>query len=135
MVSASGQVSSRVHGSREGYVLELFARSQHQQPSDVRFMLARALVLAHLTVIAQPVAKVDALDHPRVPLVATQTGDGGKHVLDVAMSPVLALDLGDGCDVPGAKGLCCARQDHQRDDGDEQEVLCGDGHVGDSEGR
>jgi hypothetical protein len=47
-----------------------------------------------LGVVAEPVAKVDALDHHRVPLVASQTGDSGEHIFDIAMAPVVALDLG-----------------------------------------
>ena len=49
--------------------------------------------------IAQPVPKIDALDHGRGPLVARDEGDSLEHVFDVAMAPVLAFDGGDGGDV------------------------------------
>jgi len=51
------------------------------------------------SLVAQPIAEVDALDLGRSPFVASDEGDGLEHVLDVAMAPVLALDGGDGGDI------------------------------------
>lgn len=46
-----------------------------------------------LRVVAQPVAKVHALHEHGSPLLAPEEGDGRQHVLNVAMSEVVALDL------------------------------------------
>lgn len=46
-----------------------------------------------LRVVAQPVSKVHALHEHGGPLLAPEEGDGRQHVLNVAMSEVVALDL------------------------------------------
>lgn len=56
------------------------------------------------SLIAQPVTKINAFDHGGGPFVALETDDGLEHILDVAMSPVLAFDGGDGGDVWRAQG-------------------------------
>ena len=45
------------------------------------------------------------LDHHGVPFVTAQAGDGGQHVLDVAMTPVLPFNFGDGCDVASTESV------------------------------
>ena len=61
-----------------------------------------------LRIVAQPVAKIHALDHHRRPLVSLETRDRLEHVLYIAMAPVVAFDLGDRGDVPSSK-CCCGR--------------------------
>ena len=65
-----------------------------------------SLITYHrLGVVAQPVAKVDTLDHHAGPFMAFQEGYLLEHVFDVAMAPVVAFDLGDGGDVTSAEGV------------------------------
>lgn len=56
------------------------------------------------SLVAQPVAEINALDHGGGPFVALEAGDGLEHVFDVAMAPVLALDGGDGGDIWDVSG-------------------------------
>lgn len=67
-----------------------------------------------LTVIAEPIAKVRSLDHHRSPFVAFDEGNRGEKVLNVAMPPIVAFDLGERADVASAE--CCSwrGQEEQR---------------------
>ena len=67
-----------------------------------------------LRVITQPVAKVNAFDHHAGPLVTLKTSDLLEHIFDVAMAPVVALNLGDGGDVTCTEGM--RRCDQAEDD-------------------
>jgi len=69
------------------------------------------------------------LDHHGIPFVAAQTGDGSQHIFDIAMTPILALDLGNGRDISSTKSVGFAWKEHQKGDGDKQEILGLDSHV------
>ena len=73
-----------------------------------------------LRVVAEPVAEVGALNHQGGPFLAVQEGQGLEHVLDVAVAPVVALDLGNRGDVAGAKGGRLAGH-HDQDDAQDQQ--------------
>jgi len=45
-----------------------------------------------------------------------QTGNCRQHIFDVAMPPVLALDLGNRSNVPGAECISFGGQKHQHKD-------------------
>lgn len=47
-------------------------------------------------------------------------GDRLEHVLDISMSPVVALDLGNGGDVAGAEGRGFAGEDNEEQTEDQQ---------------
>lgn len=70
-----------------------------------------------LGVVAEPIAKVDTLDVHLGELLAVagaahQKGEQG--VLDIAMTPVLALDLSGRGDVASAEGMAGARQEDEQ---------------------
>lgn len=77
-----------------------------------------------LGVVTEPIAKVDALDvHLGELLVAGSAAhqQGEQSVFDVAMAPVLALDLGRRGDVAGAESMARAREeDKQHQAGEEK---------------
>jgi hypothetical protein len=45
-----------------------------------------------ILLIAQPISKVDTLDHARSPFVALDESERLDSVFDIAMAPILALD-------------------------------------------
>lgn len=86
---------------------------------------SRLTYIDSLGVIAKPIAKVDALDvhlGELLSVAGTAHQEGKQSVFDVAMAPVLTLDLGRGGDVASSKGMRGARQkDEQQQAGEEEE--------------
>lgn len=58
-----------------------------------------------VSLIAQPVAEIYALDHGGSPLMTVDKGQGLEDIFNIAMAPVLAFNCRDGCDVSGPKGM------------------------------
>jgi len=53
-----------------------------------------------------------------------------EGVLEIAMTPVLAFDLGDAGDVASPEGMGSAHEEKQDDDAEETRGLLREGHVG-----
>lgn len=105
------------------------------------------------SLVAQPVSKVNALDHGGGPFVAVDEGDCFEDVFDIAMAPVLPLESGDRSNVwdgsnvsegrsnvmresrhtAGAKGVDLRQQEQQaHDQGGEARTEEGHGWVGEN---
>ena len=75
-----------------------------------------------LGVVSEPVTEVDARDHHSGPFLAVDEGQSLEHVFDVAMSPVVALDLGDGGNIASTESFGFAWEDNQDKSQDQQDA-------------
>ena len=66
-----------------------------------------------LGVVSEPVTKVGTPNHHSRPLFAVDEGQSLKNIFNIAMSPVVALDLGDRGNVAGTESCGLVWENNQ----------------------
>ena len=109
-------------------------KNPKQKPDSVGTDILDSANVDSLRVITKPIAKVNALDIELGELLVAaddaSSQEGEESVLDIAMTPVLALDLARSSNVTSAESVGGTSQENKGNEEDGEEDSWLESHVG-----
>ena len=110
------------------------AKHPEQKPDSIGADILDSANIDSLRVITKPVAKIDTLDVELGELLVAADDAGGEEgeesVFDIAMTPVLALDLASTSNVTGTESVGRTGEENEGDKKDGEENGWFESHVG-----